>query len=203
MALKITQTLFSAWEWMYKTDDGEADFLRTLRRERGEQSPAMLAGIAFENWCYAAAQDWEHVAPTVPPEFMGGVSQIVPIITGGAFQVKVWKPVTIGGTDFLLYGILDALKCGTIYDIKYKNKSFNSLKLDGAYRGSPQHPMYFRLVHQAEEFQYLVSDGADLYIETYRPEDVEPIDDEIQRFAEFLRREKLWDLYVEKWTVQP
>ena len=199
--VKITQTLLSAWDWMYRKEDGEADFFRTLRREPGEQSPAMLAGIAFENWCYAAAKDWEHVAQAVPPEFMGGVSQIVPIITDGAFQVKVWKPATIGGTDFLLYGILDVLKEGVIYDIKHKAKSFNSLKLDGAYRDSPQHPMYFRLVPEAEEFRYLVSDGEDLYVETYRPEDVEPIDGTIRQFTDFLRREKLWDLYVEKWTV--
>ena len=71
------------------------------------------------------------------------------------------------GTCLLYTSILDALKAGTIYDVKYLNKSMGSAELAWKYLESAQHPAYFYIVPEAHEFKYLVSDGKDLYIEQY------------------------------------
>ena len=50
--LLVTQSLLSDFAWMFKKDDGYADFLRTLRREQKPQTAAMLAAA---RWCATAA----------------------------------------------------------------------------------------------------------------------------------------------------
>jgi len=119
------------------------------------------------------------------------------IVGGGVSQVKLSKPKTIGGVDFLLYGRLDTLKAGTIYDLKF-SKTYEA----GKYIDSTQHPMYLELELGAIDFQYVVSDGKDVFLETYRREDVRPIEDTIAEFMDFLRLSGLDGVYFEYWKAR-
>ena len=222
MRFLMTQSLLSAWQWLYKARDAypydedkadaaeakaEADFLRVLRRERGEPSPAMLAGRDFEALCYAVADGRFRPAHNdfgeseFPPTYPGAL-QVARVINGGAWQVKASKRVSVGGRDFLLYGVLDALKAGVIYDIKFKSRPLGSVELPGLYADSPQHPMYFALCPEALRFEYLVSDGALLYAESYERGDVAPIETIIGDFMGYLDRACLVSVYEHHWAAR-
>ena len=54
---------------------------------------------------------------------------------------------------------------------------------------------------EAYEFQYLVSDGEDVYIETYRREQSRSIGEIIHDFLESIKAMGLMDLYKEKWLL--
>lgn len=209
----ITQSLLSSWQWMYKAEDedaAEADFMRTLKRERGEPSPAMLAGRDFENLCYRIANG-EDISRNLDgfaydsecfPPYYDGACKVAEIIRGGVWQVKARKEISVGNRVFLLYGILDVLKAGTIYDIKFRTKPLGSGDIAGKYLDSPQHPMYLNLVPEATCFDYLVSDGRDLYVESYERGDVAPIEDTINDFMAYLDRTGLTPLYMERWATK-
>lgn len=249
MRYLMTQSLLSSWQWLYKARDAypfdedkadaaeakaEADFLRVLRRERGEPSPAMLDGRMFEALCYdiadgrfrptynarriisdgihtpiddGLAYDSEHFPecpvpiPVLPKNYPGAL-QVARVINGGVWQVKLSKQISVGGRDFLLYGILDALKGGVIYDIKYKTRSLGSVDLPGLFADSPQHPMYFALCPEATRFEYLVSDGDLLYTEAYERGDVAPIEATIGDFMEYLNRACLVSVYENHWAAR-
>lgn len=219
----ITQSLISSWSYMFDCfegceDDAREEFMQTLRRDKREQSEAMLKGIAFESLCYSIANGSfkpkvEIVPPCDPncgepterlvyPLGYQGACKVAEIIKGAPVQVKAQREITVDGMDFLVYGILDALKAGTIYDVKFKNKSFGSLDLAGSYLDSPQHPAYFYIVPEASEFKYLVSDGTDIYIEAYRRCDAPFIGDIIHDFIESITSFGLLDLYKEKWVTK-
>lgn len=203
MPYLITQSLISAWQYMFDCfpgceDDAKASFLATLNRERTEQTTAMLNGIEFETEVYKAAAG----VPREPhPAWESGIQLIAPIIAGGQYQVKASREIEVDGMTFLAYGILDALKAGSISDVKFKSKSFGSVELAGSYLDSPQHPMYFYLVPEAHEFTYLVSDGDDLYTERYTPEETRPLTDIIHEFIASLTEMGLLETYKEKWRA--
>lgn len=199
----MTQSLLSSWAYTFDCfegceEDAQADFLRTLRREPGEQTEAMLNGISFETGVYLAAAN----LPDKPNEkWINGTKTVADIIRGSQVQVKVSREIVVDGMSFLLYGILDALKAGVIYDVKFLNKSMNSADLYGKYLNSAQHPAYFYLVPNATEFQYLVSDGEDVYIERYQRDQTRGIDEIIHDFIDSITKQGLLDLYKEKWLA--
>lgn len=205
MTTLITQTLLSSWLYTFNCAEGyeeEAndDFLRTLRREPGEQSEAMLNGIKFENSVYALARNPQDM--TVWPNWKAAASKVADIIRGGQIQVKVQRNITVGNDTYLIYGILDALKAGTIYDVKFSSKGFGSAELAGKYLESPQHPAYMYCVPEAFAFKYLVSDGQDVYIETYTRKMTPDIGEIIRNFRTDLRARGLEEIYLEKWEAQ-
>lgn len=224
MSFLITQSLLSAWQYLFSAREGgeeaaKEDFLRVLRREPGEQTEAMREGAAFESLCYRIADgqdvmqpaaivydsdDLPDNAPPAPhiPYGYDGACKIAEIIKDGQYQVKLSRHIRVGEVDFLLYGILDCLKAGVIYDIKYKTKSFGSVYLPGTYLDSPQHPVYLCLVPEASRFEYLVSDGRDLYREVYTRADSRSIGDIISEFTASLFDMGLWNLYTEKWMAK-
>ena len=176
-----------------------ASFLSALRREPSEMNEAIENGIEFENEIYAMASG--QLRPP-HPKWERGICQIASLLAGAQFQVRVQREIKIDGMTFLVYGILDALQAGTIYDIKFKNRSFGSLDLAGDYLDSPQHPFYFYLVPEALRFRYLVSDGQDLYIEEYRPEDTKDAGELIREFIAFLKAADLLDTYKQFWAAR-
>lgn len=201
--LLITQSLLSSWGYMFNCwEDGQEqakeDFMRSLNREPIPANEAMQAGIDFERAVYAEAAGQPH--PDYP-KWESGIRQVADIIRGGQVQVNLRRPITVDGTRFLIHGVLDVLKAGIIYDVKYKVKSFGSLDLAGSYVDSPQHPAYFYLVPEAREFRYLVSDGTDLYIETYARQNTAYIGDLIAEFVTSIKAMGLYELYTEKWSV--
>jgi hypothetical protein len=187
----LTQSLISAWQWGLKLENGYDDFLKTLRREPIQQTKAMLDGIRFEN-CLNAVLDGAEIEPT--HEWYEPITQLANELQGAQQQAALSKDVTIGGTDFVLYGKLDYLRGGVIYDTKY-SKTYRV----GKYLDSPQHPMYFALVQEAREFQYKICDGNYIYTETYRRDEVEPIERTIKHFMDFLDKMNLVSVFYENW----
>ncbi len=200
----ITQTLLSSWLYTFDCaegheEDARADFLRTLNREPSEPNEAIRNGIEFENGVYALAADPK--SQNVKPEWRNVSQRIADILRGGQLQVRGSCTVNVDGEEILLYGIADGMKAGVIYDVKKKAKGFGSLDLPGSYLTSPQHPAYFRIFPGAYRFVYLVSDGQELYTETYERQKTAPIEDIIRNFLGWLRAFGLYETYVEKWET--
>lgn len=187
----ITQSLLSSWLYIYKSDDGYDDFLKTLHKEPIQPTRAMLEGQRFEN-CLNSVLNGAEIEPT--HEWYKPIMELYPILQSAQQQVALSKRVTVEGIEFVLYGVLDFLKAGVIYDTKF-SKSYHV----GKYLNSPQHPMYFALVPEAYEFTYLICDGEYIYKETYRPDEVEPIERTIKYFLEFLENLNLMGIYKENW----
>ena len=199
----MTQSLLSAWAYQFDCfegceEDAHAEFLRTLRSEPGETTEAMLNGRTFEDRVYRAA---EGNTIRSDAKWRTGALAIADIIKGGQFQVKISREITVDGMKFLVYGILDALKAGVIYDVKFMSRSMNSSDVYGKYLQSAQHPAYFYLVPEAAEFKYLVSDGEDVYIEEYRRDQTRGIDEIIHDFIDSITKQGLLELYKEKWLA--
>lgn len=187
----ITQSLLSSWIYSYKYDDGFKDFKETLERKSVKQTKQMLDGIRFEN-CLNAVLNGSEIGIT--HELYKPIMELYPTLIGSQQQVRLSKNVSVKGINFVLYGVLDFLKAGIIYDTKY-SKTYKV----GKYLDSPQHPMYFALVPEAREFQYKTCDGNWIYTETYRPDETEPIERIIDQFMEFLDRLNLVNIYCEHW----
>lgn len=202
MRYLITQSLVSSWNYLMTCrdeckDDALTDFLNTLNRVPKETTPEMQNGIDFENAVYATAAGF---APS-RPAWEKGIRTVAEIINGAPVQVKAQRELSVHGMDLLVFGIMDALKAGVIYDVKFMNKGFGSVELAGKYLDSPQHPAYFYIEPDAYEFQYLVSDGQDLYVEKYTPSITRPFPEIAEEFLAHLDAMNLLDTYKEKWTA--
>lgn len=195
--LLITQSLLAAWQYQYQAFDMESahkDFLRVLCREKSKPTQAILDGIQFENMVTACCEG------SPPPEghkWGQAVRAIADRVQGAQFQVAVQRTAVVEDIPFLLYGRLDALKAGVIYDIKF-SRSYQV----GKYLDSPQHPMYFALVPEAQRFEYLVFTGSDVCVEKYDREDAPDIRSTIRDFMKYLEASKLDKLYCQKWEAR-
>lgn len=187
----ITQSLLSAWQWGLVLETGYEDFLKTLRREPIRPNKNMLLGQRFESVLNATLNGAE-IEPA--HEWYKPITELVSVLDGAQQQVAVSKDVTVHGVQFVLYGKLDYLKAGIIYDTK-----FSGTYHVGKYLDSPQHPMYLALVPEAYEFQYKICDGKWVYTETYRPDEVDPIERTIKHFMDFLDKQNLVTLFCENW----
>ena len=152
------------------------DFIKTLKREPSETNVYMQMGIDYEEECYK------------------GNTEVSPIIQGGAYQLVGKKNKTIDGIDFLLYGRLDVLKGGVIYDIKRVMKYAPQ-----KYLKSCQHSFYFELFERSYQFTYLVFDGNKLHTETYYRDECDDIKEIISNFMKWLEANDLLELYKKYW----
>ena len=219
----ITHSLLSSWLYTMRdnpyetadsTDDPMADFLRTLRREPTPTTEAMQKGIDFENlvteivtgrfrpeWKSSGGIDpntGEARGMMVYPKWYDAAKKVANIIRGGLLQVPESKTVEIGGMQILLHGRLDALKAGTVYDIKFSG-SYDR----GKYFDSTQHPMYMELVPDAERFCYIISNGTDVWTEGYRREEIPiPIVATAADFLDWLKSMDLMPLFKERWLAK-
>lgn len=190
----MTQSLLSSWMYMFdcweeNADEAEESFLRVLNRVPTETTEAMQRGINFENAVYSCCEAPEG-------EYEPTARKIADTVRGGLWQVKAYKDKNIGGYDFLLYARCDVVKAGRIIDIK-RVENYEV----GKYLSSPQHPMYFECVDGAIGFDYLISDGNDVYTETYTPEITQSIDNIVLQFIGYLKAAGLWNIYEEKWKA--
>lgn len=193
----ITQSLLSSWQYQYGAYDPEAardDFIRVLSREPTEQSEAMCNGLAFEQYVmdYCAGKPVDD-----KNKWKRGIERVGELVHGSVFQLAASREITVEGLELLLYGRLDALKAGIIRDIKF-SKTYEA----GKYYNSPQHPMYLACVPEAKAFEYVISNGADVYVERYTRVDITPIEDMIRAFLHDMRFEGLLDLYRRKWEAK-
>jgi len=226
MRYLMTCSLLNSWLYLIKPNDfdtenkAEADFLRTLNRERSEPNEAMQRGIDFEELVERICEDIPlgidnpafetDNCPTranglpapstiydrpVWAKWINAAEKAAEIVKGGQWQVKNKKDVVIDGVAFLLYGRIDVLKAGTIYDVKF-TKNYDV----GKFIGSTQHPMYFAITPGALDFSYLVSNGTNVWLETYTPEVTQPIEKTVREFMQWLKTRPEWEkIYFEKW----
>lgn len=217
---RITHSLLSAWDYATGDragDDSLTDFLKTLRREPKERTKAMQTGIDFEDEVtfYAANGFLKHGdAPKMQTITAMGDTIIQDVHTyseaerkaiikfgekvrWAAPQVRAEKQVKIGGMDFLLVGVADYLKAGIIYDTKRVG-----MYEYGKYVGNTQHPMYFELFPEAVRFDYLIFNGYETHIETFRRADCKPIQTYISSFIRDLRDVGMLETYKQYWEVK-
>lgn len=205
MRYLITHSLLSAWLYSMKDnpyeegDDPEKEtalqeFLHVLRREPTPTTPAMQNGIDFEN-LVTSILEGKTVAET--EKWYDAAVKVAGMIRGAKLQYVASKPVTIAGMEFLLYGRLDALKEGRIYDIKF-SQSYER----GKYRDSTQHPMYCKLIPEAMNFTYIISNGQDVWTEVYWWDEVQRIEPIIADFVAWLNDMNLMETYKEHWGAR-
>lgn len=194
----ITPSLLNSWGYIYNCIDNVREaqsdtmcledkqakrqkeayesFLKTLNREHIEANKYMLEGIKFEQDCY------------------DGKTCFSDTIKGGAYQIVGMKHVEVDGIKFLMYGRLDVLKSGIVYDIK-RVARYELPK----YAKSYQHRFYLDLFPRAYKFEYLIYDGYNEHHEIYYREDTEPTVNVISRFIHWLKEHDLLDIYFDKW----
>lgn len=191
--IRCTQTLLSAFDFIFKREDGWDDFLLTLNREKKPPTQAMLDGVAFES-AVNGVLDGFPVSKDNP--LAEQINWCADYLNGSQKQVTLYKAINLDGEQICLHGVLDFLKAGTIYDTKF-SKTYSV----GKYYTSPQTPMYFALVPEAKRFEYVVCDGKYVYRESYTPDEVTPIETHIRHFIRFVKERGLWDTYKEKWRM--
>lgn len=218
----ITHSLLSSWLYSMKenpradaTTEPEtpmAEFLQVLRREPTPITAAMQDGINFENLVTAILLKEErisfpeinHKTKTIKTftghpcehKWWDAANKVAVIVRGGLLQYRAKKVVQVDGMQILLYGRLDCLKAGEVFDIK-----FSSSYERGKYFDSTQHPIYLEIVPEAAQFTYLVSNGTEVWHETYRRDEVRDIRPVINDFISWLRTVDLMELYKEKWLA--
>ena len=217
----ITHSLLSSWLYAIKGNPYEdstserdpfADFLRTLRREPGDTTKPMQLGNDFEDLVTAILygeptavyhkEDWktkeliEERYRTDEHPWYSAAFQIAGEITGSMLQFKAKRDIVVSGVPILLYGRLDGLGAGEITDIKYTGNYER-----GKFFDSTQHPMYFELIPEAISFTYAISNGKDVWHETYRREETRSIVPIIADFLEYLRTAGLMGVYEEHWKA--
>lgn len=197
----LTHSLLSSWLYAMKDSpyedatterDSYQEFLQALRREPGEQTEAMRNGIEFEDLVTAIVNgeaDTEH-------KWYEAACKVAGIVKGGCLQYKAKKEITVSGIQILLYGRLDVLKAGEVIDTKF-SKGYER----GKYIDSTQHPVYLELIPEADRFTYLVSNGSEVWTETYRRDETPSVFPIVEAFLAYLKENDLWDLYVAHWAA--
>ena len=197
----LTHSLLSSWLYAMKDSpyedatterDSYQEFLQALRREPGEQTEAMRNGIEFED----LVTDIVNGDADTGHKWYEAACKVAHIVKGGWLQYKAKKEITVSGVKFLLYGRLDVLKAGEIIDTKF-SKGYER----GKYINSTQHPTYMELIPEAERFTYLVSNGTEVWTETYRRDETPSIYTTIEAFIEYLKGNGLWEVYTSHWSA--
>ena len=181
----ITPSLLNSWKYAISLENEYGnleEFIKVLSREPMETNEAIETGFQYEDFMI------KNYEPT----------------KNGCYQLKLSKDITTKTGTYVLYGRLDCLKAGKIYDYKYTG-SYDV----GKFYGNYQTPIYFELTPEADEFEYLVCNNykegktlEELKIihEVYRKQEVNvDLYQEIDNFINWLGTNKLLDLYQEKW----
>lgn len=217
----MTHSLLSSWLYAMRDnpyEDAETerdpmeDFMLTLCRQPTPKTDAIQFGIDFENLVMGilngaetALYHWkdkntkellERFYPIREHPWYDAAFQAADVVRGGSFQHRAKKEINVSGVKYLLYGRLDALKAGVIYDIKFSGHYER-----GKFEASTQHPVYMELLPEARTFTYLVSNGRDVWWETYRRDETRSVYPIIADFAMWLEARELTDLYRKHWLA--
>lgn len=172
----ITASLLNSWKYFLQYGNVE-DFKRTLRRESTPANQYIERGFAFEKWCEENLEETK----------------------GGVYQAAFRKEMG----DYLLYGRLDCLKAGVIYDYKYASR-YDMGKFFNHFQSS----MYFELVPEAYKMVYIVTDKKEnfdrdtIYQEEYLREDTEPILKTIEIFMNWMKENGYMDYMNLYWIAK-
>lgn len=218
----MTHSLMSSWLYAIKENPYEdatsehdhlAEFVDTLNRVEMPPNAARINGVTFENlvtailhraatfdYCEMNEKTGEvqqfHIQ-AVDHKWYDTAYKVAQIVSGGVFQYRASKTIEVGGLTLVLYGRLDALKSGEIYDIKF-SKGYDR----GKYQDSTQHPTYLELVPEARGFTYIVSNGTEVWTERYRRDETPAIIPTIADFLDWLLAMGFMDTYKEKWLAK-
>ena len=196
----MTHSLLSSWLYAMKSSpyedattekDPMEEFMLTLRREPTPVTQAMQNGLDFEDLVTDIVN-----GDVSDHEWYNAAAKVAQRVQGGVLQYKAKREIVVGGLVLLLYGRLDCLKAGDVLDIKF-SKGYER----GKYISSTQHPVYLELIPEAKQFVYIVSNGFEVWTETYRREETADIKPIIADFLEWLATMDLLDLYKEKWLA--
>ena len=188
----ITPTLLNSWQYNIKNGTLE-DFIKVLNKEQFKPTESIVKGFEYEKYMQ------ENYEETL----------------NGAYQVKVSKEYG----DYLLYGIIDCLKGGIIYDYKY-TANYEA----GKFFNNHQTLMYLEMVPEAKKMIYLITNKfnkieypdiefkttarieyevGEIFREEYTkdlfPETIESV---LHKFIEWLKAYNLYELYTEKWKCK-
>ncbi len=196
----MTHSLLSSWLYAMKSNpyedmtterDPADEFLQVLRRQPTTTTEAMANGIEFEDLVTQIAVgddvDTDH-------KWYLAAAKTAHKVRGGVIQYKAKKEIQVSGIDVLLYGRIDFLKAGVVIDTKF-SKSYER----GKYIDSTQHPTYLELIPEANSFMYVISNGTEVWTETYRRDETPPIEPIIADFFRWLIDNGLMDVYKEHW----
>lgn len=195
----MTHSLMSSWLYAMKENPFEdmtterdplAEFVATLNKVPTPPNEAMANGIAFEDLVTAITQG----RGDPKDRWYDAASKVARIVGGGVLQYRASKTIEVGGLTLVLYGRLDCLKSGEIYDIKF-SKGYDR----GKYTDSTQHPTYLELVPEARGFTYIVSNGNEVWTERYRRDETPAIIPTISDFLDWMQAMGFLDTYKEKW----
>lgn len=194
---KITHSLLYSWAW---ATDPEAtperwnEFLNDLKRIPSQDSQAKQDGRLFEDEVTRLAQGGK---PNPDFQWAEQAAEFASVVKGAQPQVRMQAGIQVCGMDFMLVGVADYIKAGTIYDTK-KVQRYEY----GKYVASSQHPAYFRLCPEARRFVYLITDGRQTYRETYYPQETMPIETFVIALMQFLTdKPELMKIYKQKWRI--
>lgn len=181
----ITPSLLNSWKYAISLENEYGnleDFKKVLSRVPMESTEAIETGYKYEDYMI------ENYEPT----------------KNGCYQVKLYKNINTKTSNYVLYGRLDCLKAGRIYDYKHTG-SYDV----GKFYDSYQTAVYFELCPEASEFEYLICNNykegksledLNIYHEIYKKEDLKmDIYEEIDHFISWLKTNDLYTLFCEKW----
>lgn len=227
---KITPSLYTAWQWHLKLEKPMQELVDTLERKRFETNEAMQAGIDFEDaverLCETGKtplQDYfsadsgdsnQHTKKELSENeqkklqvYSDCVHEVAEIVKGGDWQDTVYEELYLPAMDIKIQfkGRTDVIKLDTIHDIKFvKNYEI------GKYSGSIQHLIYMYCTG-LEKFQYVISDGKAVYVESYFSDNTTEILESklgcmITEFLMYLQNTEfegrnLMDIYKKHWSV--
>ena len=193
--LRVTQSLLSAWGWVFKKDEGWDEFIAALNRQKKPMTEAMLDGIRYEN-CLNSVILGEHLPED--HEWKFPITEMAEELRGSSLQVTIFRDIVVDDQPLLLHGVLDYLREGHIWDCKF-SKRYELNKYH--WTKTPQTAMYLTLVPEAYDFTYIISDGKYVYREYYPREIVPSIEPELRTFMKYLKQHDLWKIFEEKWSV--
>lgn len=181
----ITPSLLNSWKYAISLENEYGnleDFKKVLSKEPMEEKEAIITGYKYEEFMI------KNYEPT----------------KNGCYQVKLSKIIETNTGKYVLYGRLDCLKAGKIFDYKYTG-SYDVGKFFNNY----QTLVYFELCPEAKEFEYLICNNysdkktleeLNIYHEVYQREDIKNnIKIEIDDFISWLKENNLYELYCQKW----
>lgn len=191
----ITQSLISSWRYMlseYAPFNALEEFTAVLNRVPRETSEAAQKGIEFED-VVTALLNGDRESHTEYKHLIQA-EEVASILEGAQLQVSKSKSIVVDGLELVVYGRFDALKAGTIYDIKFP-KSYEV----GKYYSSVQHPIYMEIEPDVVKFEYLIATTKGVYKETYRRDEIRPATTIIAEFIEWLSANNMLDIYKSNW----
>ena len=204
MKYLLTYTLLNSWKYWLdydEEDDSKAkkDFENTLNKVSFDNR-YIQAGKEFETWirlccdlgysvfhdtqCNGDIQIVNHkVVLPAHDSYAMCIKEIAYEVKNGVWQVPNSIDINISGQLFVLYSKSDVLRGPDLYDIKYTT-NYQGMK----YYDSCQHRIYFKCFQGVQDCHYLVSNGKEVYRETYHRDETESIMPMIRDFWSWLNQ---------------